>query len=266
MSHFQEIPYWYFDSALTDDQCNKIIEKGLSAMELAKQQGGDIEGTTFGYTHKKDDDTDKPIMGELTPEGARKKGLDPNKTIVRDSKISWLSDPEIYDMINPFINAANENAGWNFEVDWIEPAQFTTYGVGGFYGWHKDGNGDHPNAFKKWDRETGPFRLDENGDPILNKNGEKIAPSGYVDDEKFIGKVRKLSVTVNLTNPKNYKGGNLKFDLGPHAKGKRYHTAIEARPRGSIIVFPSYMEHTVTPLTKGNRYSLVMWCLGRPFR
>ena len=68
----------------------------------------------------------------------------------------------------------------------------------------------------------------------------------------------------NLTNPKNYKGGNLKFDMGPHHP-KRYHTCTEIRPRGSIIVFPSHLYHQVTPVTEGTRYSLVMWNLGRPF-
>ena len=40
----------------------------------------------------------------------------------------------------------------------------------------------------------------------------------------------------------------------------------EIRPRGSIIVFPSFCWHRVAPVTKGTRYSLVMWNLGRPFR
>lgn len=263
MSGFTEIPYWYFNGALNDEQCNYIIEKGLTSISLAKEQGASIEGTTFGDEHKGDDE--KIALGELTLQAAKKKGIKKEETYVRDSQIGWVSDPEIYEMIMPFVRGANEGAGWNFDIDWCEPTQFTTYGVGGFYSWHKDGHGDHINVFKRWDKDLGPFKVDKDGNEVLDSNGEKVAPAGYVSDENFIGKVRKLSVTVNLTNPKNYSGGNLKFDLGPHAK-KRFHTATEARPRGSIIVFPSYLEHTVTPVTKGNRYSLVMWCLGRPFR
>ena len=78
-------------------------------------------------------------------------------------------------------------------------------------------------------------------------------------------------MTFNLTNADEYEGGNLKFDFGPHASvgagfNKRFHECEEIRPKGSIIVFPSYMHHQVTPVTKGTRYSLVMWSLGKPFR
>jgi PKHD-type hydroxylase len=91
-----------------------------------------------------------------------------------------------------------------------------------------------------------------------------LAP-GWVTQAQMAHKIRKLSVTVNLTTPGNYVGGNLKFDLGPHAP-KRYHVCKEIRPRGTIIVFPSHLYHQVTPVTKGTRYSLVMWNLGHPFR
>ena len=73
-------------------------------------------------------------------------------------------------------------------------------------------------------------------------------------------------MTINLSEPGSYEGGNLKFDYGPHIKGERYHECTEIRPKGSVIVFPSYLYHQVTPVTKGTRYSLVMWSLGHPFR
>ena len=60
--------------------------------------------------------------------------------------------------------------------------------------------------------------------------------------------------------------GNLKFDFGPHASGQRFHECVEIRPQGSIIVFPSYVYHQVTPVTSGTRYSLVLWSLGQPFK
>ena len=40
----------------------------------------------------------------------------------------------------------------------------------------------------------------------------------------------------------------------------------EPNPKGSIIVFPSYVLHQVKPVTAGLRYSLVVWTLGYPFR
>ena len=36
--------------------------------------------------------------------------------------------------------------------------------------------------------------------------------------------------------------------------------------KGSIIVFPSFVWHRVKPVTKGTRYSLVIWNLGYPFK
>jgi PKHD-type hydroxylase len=82
----------------------------------------------------------------------------------------------------------------------------------------------------------------------------------------MINKVRKLSMTINLNEPGEYDGGNLKFDFGPHASGKRFHECEEIRPQGSIIVFPSFVYHQVTPVTRGTRYSLVLWSLGWPFQ
>jgi len=40
----------------------------------------------------------------------------------------------------------------------------------------------------------------------------------------------------------------------------------EILPRGSIVVFPSHVWHRVRPVTKGVRYSLVIWNLGYPFK
>ena len=91
-----------------------------------------------------------------------------------------------------------------------------------------------------------------------------MAP-GYTDNPHMWDKIRKISMTVNLTDPKNYAGGNLKFDFGHH-NAKRFHVCKEIRPRGSIIIFPSYTHHCVTPVTRGTRYSLVLWSLGKPWQ
>ena len=39
----------------------------------------------------------------------------------------------------------------------------------------------------------------------------------------------------------------------------------EIAEKGSIVVFPSFVYHRVKPVTKGVRYSLVVWNLGNPF-
>ena len=38
------------------------------------------------------------------------------------------------------------------------------------------------------------------------------------------------------------------------------------RDQGYVAVFPSYVLHEVTPVTKGTRYSLVSWVTGKSFK
>lgn len=70
---------------------------------------------------------------------------------------------------------------------------------------------------------------------------------------------RKLSMTVQLSDPADYDGGRLVL-LDPGPKEMNY---VE---RGAGIVFPSWSPHCVTPLTRGRRYALVIWVHGEPFR
>jgi len=154
-----------------------------------------------------------------------------------------MADRWIYKEIHPYIHQANRDAGWNFEWDWSESCQFTKYGVGQYYGWHCD----------SWEV---PYQR------------EKLEDGTYPMDH---GKIRKLSVTISLNDPDEYVGGNLEFDFRNQQdwernKKKAIKSCDEIRPRGSIIVFPSFCWHRVAPVTSGTRYSLVIWNLGRPFK
>ena len=81
------------------------------------------------------------------------------------------------------------------------------------------------------------------------------------------GKIRKLSVTCSLSAPEDYEGGELEFDFRNMDPDKpTIRKCAEIAPRGSIVVFPSHVWHRVKPVTKGTRYSLVIWNLGYPFR
>ena len=80
-------------------------------------------------------------------------------------------------------------------------------------------------------------------------------------------------MTISLSHPDEYEGGNFEVDLRnstdfDNSKERKYSKRLvtEIRPRGSIIVFPSFVWHRVTPVTKGTRYSLVVWSLGYPFK
>ena len=81
----------------------------------------------------------------------------------------------------------------------------------------------------------------------------------------MIGKIRKLSMTVNLTDETSYDGGDLMLDFGAHSPRGKYQVE-EAREQGTIVIFPSFLYHCVSPVTRGTRYSLVMWSLGDPFK
>jgi PKHD-type hydroxylase len=140
----------------------------------------------------------------------------------RNSDLVWLNDKWIYKEIHPYVHEANRMAGWNFEWDFSESCQFTKYKLNQYYDWHCDG----------WDKAY---------DKPDNPNEH--------------GKIRKLSMTCQLTDGSEYQGGELEFDFrnyDPHMRDESKHRiqCKEILPKGSIIVFPSF----------------VVWHLGRPFK
>jgi PKHD-type hydroxylase len=66
---------------------------------------------------------------------------------------------------------------------------------------------------------------------------------------------RKISITVQLSGPDDYAGGDLELNTGK----------ILSAPReaGAIVLFPSFMLHRVAPVTKGERWSVVGWVQGQ---
>ena len=73
-------------------------------------------------------------------------------------------------------------------------------------------------------------------------------------------------MTVSLTDPEEYEGGDLEFDFRNEDEASQPRVCEEIRKKGSVIVFPSFVWHRVKPVTKGIRHSLVCWNLGYPFR
>lgn len=71
---------------------------------------------------------------------------------------------------------------------------------------------------------------------------------------------RKISISVQLSDAGDYQGSDLKL----FRVGKEMDTA--PRERGTVILFPSYHVHEVTPLISGTRYSLVSWIVGPPLK
>jgi len=190
--------YFYFTKAIPLKTCKKIIKEGRQKV---------IEQAT--------------VMRE---------GVD---KVRRDCKVSWINDRWIYEIINPFIHAANKKAGWNFQWDWNETSQFTIYEKGEYYGWHTDQG--HENL------------------KHVNKN--------------INGKIRKLSLTLQLTDKTEYEGGDFQLKWIDSKKGdlSRIITVDGAKDIGTIIIFPSFIWHQISPVTKGKRESLVNWSVGKSF-
>jgi len=205
--------YWYFTKVIPVGLCNRILKLGKSKkLEQALTRGA-----------KKDQPLDKQEMETLK--------------VKRNSKVIGLDEPWIYKAIQPFVHTANQNAGWNFEWDWSEPAQFTQYKKGMHYNWHRDSTAE----------------------PYPSEAGSS-----------FTGKIRKLTSVLVLSNPSEYKGGELEFQFQAEDpqfnKGRKIKVANEVAPKGSIIVFPSFVWHRVKPVTKGVRYSMPTWHIGYPFK
>lgn len=70
---------------------------------------------------------------------------------------------------------------------------------------------------------------------------------------------RKISCVVQLTDPSQYEGGKLELEGCSIPEGKFQNA-------GDMILFPSFLKHRVTPVTKGKRQSLVTWITGPRFR
>ena len=204
--------YWAFESALPPRLCDDIIQYALSKPETMARTGG----------------YDKPNLNQQEILNIQE---------IRKSDVVWLDDTWIYKEIQPYIQIANKNAGWNFEWFRSESCQFTKYKLNQYYDWHCD----------SWDV------------PYNKPNSPEH------------GLIRKLSVTCQLTDGSEYEGGELQFDFknyNPDIRDENKHliTSKEILPKGSIIVFPSFIWHRVKPVTKGTRYSLVLWNLGYPFK
>jgi PKHD-type hydroxylase len=185
----KEITWWRFDNAIDSKMCNKIIKLADKKWEKAKTKG-----------------EESLVLNDK-----------------RKTNICWTTEQWLYDIVFEYMQSANRQAGWDFEVDAAESMQIGKYSKGCFYDYHQDGDG--------------------------------VTTYDTPENNWTNNKTRKLSMSILLNE--DYEGGDFRFygDKEDTIKGK-----------GSILVFPSYMQHCVEKITKGNRYSLVVWFLGPKFK
>lgn len=191
--------YYFFTEAIGTETCKKIIGLGEESF-------------------------DEATVGHGGPETV--------DTQIRTSKTAWSSDQWLYDLIWPYMEKANAQAGWGYDIRAAEPVQITRYEKDGFYTFHKDGKSDN---FGAYNEPQNQFKH---------------------------GNVRKLSIVIILND--DYEGGGFEFATLEKEKANIY--TPDFSKLGSVIVFPSFMMHRVKPVTTGIRYSLVAWFLGPPFK
>jgi len=109
----------------------------------------------------------------------------------------------------------------------------------------------------------------------LKSAGELIQYTEYDSDE--LGKYdwhqdiglgdtssRKISITVQLSDSNEYEGGDLCFWQG--GPSLEENNIIAPRGKGNVVLFPSYIVHSVKPVTKGTRKSFVLWLGGGHYK
>ena len=95
--------------------------------------------------------------------------------------------------------------------------------------------------------------------------------NGHYDWHQDIGhgalpSKRKVSITIQLPESDEYDGGELLICTGSNGSGQLDNNKICPRGKGVAVLFPSYMMHRVTPVTRGVRKSLVLWVGGSHYR
>ena len=150
-------------------------------------------------------------------------------TNVRRTLNTTFNDENLSKKLNGAIKVANTQY-FNYQIESLDKLIFLKYGVDSNYTWHTD-------------------------------IGAKKAS------------LRKLTAIVQLSDKDEYDGGELEFGITNSTDcqciDKQHCTAeckgdlVRARKsQGTLIIFPSFLSHRVTPITNGVRYSLVSWMEG----
>ncbi len=137
---------------------------------------------------------------------------------VRRSYVSWIGANQQTSWIYRKLTDAvmiHNEKFWNYDLEKIERIQFTQY------------------------------KSEENGVYVPH-----IDPLPWNKSSN-----RKLSIVVQLSDPEDYEGGDLKLHIANNP-------TIIKKQKGMTVFFPSHTLHEVTPVTKGERYSLVAWVHG----
>jgi PKHD-type hydroxylase len=175
------------------------------------------------FTHEQCDDIIKcgmSLQKEEAQVGVGVTSIKNKNKKLRKSKVAWIRHdliPPAFQKINEALYNVNKNHFGFENPEMHEFAQYTEYDKGSHYNWHTD---------SEIEFSTQP-------------------------------PVRKISMSILLSDPKEFVGGELEFiQEGKPMKLKK----------GEAVFFASFIRHRVKPVKKGIRKSLVMWFGGEPFK
>ena len=156
----------------------------------------------------------------------------------RNSQNTWIPTAHwVAGFLWHYVQRANrENFLYDLRNIDGESLQYTRYGEGQFYGWHNDAG------------------LATQYKPVSVGNRAEGLAQDFVNEN--IELVRKLSFSIQLSDPDDYEGGNLELidEANQHY--------IAPRQRGCICLFDSRTQHRVLKVKKGTRKSIVGWVVG----
>ena len=157
---------------------------------------------------------------------------------VRNAKHSWVASSHwMGGFLWHYIERANrENFLYDLKGLDSEHIQYTVYDEGEYYDWHNDGG-----LTTLYKPQFIGNSTDGVGDDFVNQNKELV---------------RKLSFSLQLSNPEDYEGGELEL---VNETGESY---VAPKTQGCLVLFDSRTRHRVRTVTKGTRKSLVGWVLG----
>lgn len=122
---------------------------------------------------------------------------------------------------------------------------------------------DANNAIWKFDLISAPEKI-QYTEYYASESGHYNWHQDIMDGEQ--GSKRKVSITIQLSDDGDYKGGDLEISLGGDGSGGLATNIVCPRGLGVGVLFPSYMMHRVTRVTEGTRKSLVIWVGGSHYR
>ena len=168
---------------------------------------------------------------------------------IRKSSNAWINGSNwVAGFVWYYITKANrENFRYNIEGLDSNEIQYTEYKKGEYYDWHVD---DDINRCMINDKLlTSDINQGEN---LATLNGEYI---------------RKLSFSIQLSDPEDYEGGELEFKANNYGSGRRGDFTLDdtfftPNKKGTIIIFDSRVRHRVCEVKSGVRKSLVGWVVG----